>query len=97
MLVDDKTRKALDIKGLVFPASIKVSKVEAEDYTDWDGEPALRVLVTLDESVEVDKVSGQEVGDLKRAIRESLRKHGVALFPYIFLAKPSELADADEE
>jgi hypothetical protein len=96
MPVSEQTRKALDIKSLPIPRSLAVTKVEAEDYTDWTGEPALRVLVLLDESVDVGKVTGEEVGDFKLGIVNSLRKHGITLFPYIFLAKPSELAEADE-
>jgi hypothetical protein len=30
-------------------------------------------------------------------IRESLRIHGVTTFPYIFLAKPNELQEDDDE
>lgn len=90
-------RKALDIKKLQLPPGLPVIKLEAEDYTDSTGEPSLRVLVVLDESVDAEKVSGEAAGELKGAIHESLRKHGITLFPYIFLAKPSELADTDEE
>ncbi len=72
-------------------------RVEVEDYTDWDGAPALRMLVVLDESVDPEKVSGEAAGQLKSVIRKSLRKHGIELFPYIFFAKPSELAETNEE
>ena len=97
MPVDEKTRTALDIKRLLLPADIAVTKLEAEDYTDSSGEPALRVLVVLDESVDVEKLTGEAIGNLKFAIRQSLRKNGINEFPYIFLAKPSELADIEEE
>lgn len=97
MPVDEKTRQALDIKSLPHPPNLAVTRVEAEDYTDSAGEPSLRVLVVLDESVDVEKVSGAAVGDFKSLIRESLRKHGITVFPYIFFAKPSELEETDEE
>ncbi len=97
MTVDEKTRTALEIKRLSLPASIAVTSVEAEDYTDSSGEPALRVLVVLHESVDVEKLTGEAIGNLKFAIRQSLRKNGVNEFPYIFLAKQSELADTEEE
>ena len=97
MPVDEKTRTALDIKRLLLPADIAVTKLEAEDYTDSSGEPALRVLVVLDESVDVEKLTGEAIGNLKFAIRQSLRKNGINEFPYIFLAKPSELADTEAE
>lgn len=97
MPVDEKTREALDIKSLRLPASPPVTRLEAEDYTDSSGEPSLRVWVILDESADVEKVTGEAIGNLKSAIRESLRNHGITVFPYIFLVKPSERADTDKE
>ena len=97
MPVSAATKKALNLKKLKLPPSIPVLRVEVEDYTDWDGDPALKVLVVLDESVDPEKVDGNAVNELKVAIRNSLRKHGVTLFPYIFFAKPSELAETDDE
>lgn len=97
MPVIEEARKALDIKNLPLPPGLVVTRLEAENYTDSTGEPSLRVLVVLDESVDVEKLGGEVVGDFKSAIRERLRKHGVTVFPYIFFAKPSELEDNDEE
>jgi hypothetical protein len=100
MPVDEKRRalrRALNIKSFPLPTGLAVTRLEAEDYTDSTGEPSLRVVVILDESVDVEKLTGEAIGDLKFAIRESLRKNGITVFPYIFLAKPSELADTDEE
>jgi hypothetical protein len=96
MPVDEKTREALDLNSLSLPASPVVVAVEAEDYTDSTGEPALRILVTIDEATDIENFRGEDIGQLKRAIHDSLRRHGVTLFPYIFLAKPSELAEADD-
>jgi hypothetical protein len=97
MSVDVRAVAALDLKTLSLPPYPKVERVEVEDYVDSDGEPALRVLVVIDEATDIGKNLGREVGDLKRAIRLSLRAHGITLFPYIFLAKPSELAEVDDE
>jgi hypothetical protein len=68
-----------------------------EDYVDTSGEDALRVLVVLDEKVRVEKITGREVIDLKMAIRDWIREQGVKLWPYIFLAKQSELDEDDED
>jgi len=87
----------LKLGNLKLPASPPVERVEAEDYTDSSGESALRVQVIIKESTDIDQVSGADVGELKSAIRASLRRHGVTFFPYIFLAKPSELAEVDAE
>ncbi len=97
MTVDQRTLEALDLKSLSLPPNPSVVAVEAEDYTDSSGEPALRVLVTLDEATDIENFRGDDISTLKSAIRESLRRHGVTLFPYIFLAKPSELAEVDKE
>src|SRR5260221_13456762 len=97
MPVDIETRKALDLKNLPQVPGLPVIGLEVEDYTNWEGEPALRVTVILDESADVDNVSGKAVSDLKFAIRENLAKRGVTLFPYTFLVKPSELVETDED
>ncbi len=55
------------------------------------------VLVILDEQVEVEKITGREVSDLKTAIRNQVRALGVELWPYISLAKQSELDEKDSD
>ena len=97
MVVDEKTRQALDLNCLQLPARPLVIKLEAEDYTDSTGESSLRILVLLDEKTDVDKLSGEDVGELKSTIRQSLRDHGINVCPYIFLAKPSALADTKDD
>jgi hypothetical protein len=97
MPVDEKTRDALDLSQLSIPAELPISRIEVEDYTDSDGEPSLRILVVLDESVQIGSNTSKLVGDLKSRIRKNLRRHGVTLFPYIFLAKQSDLDATDDE
>lgn len=97
MAVDEKTTQALDLKKLKLPQYPVIERIEAKPYTDSAGEPSLRILVVLDEATDISKVSGEAVGELKAAIRESLQEHGSNVFPYIFLAKPSELDDSDDE
>lgn len=72
-------------------------ELNVEDFVDSTGEQTIRVLVVIDESTDVENISGKAVGDLKEAIRASLRKHGVTVFPYFKLAKPSEWAEIDDE
>jgi hypothetical protein len=79
------------------PRNPKVVDIRVEDYVDSDGEDALRVMVVIDEDVDIEKVTGQEVGDLKSAIRSRIRELGVDLWAYIQLAKPSELEEEDDE
>ena len=98
MAVDQKAHAALGLEQLAIPPGLPVTRIEVQDYTDSTGEPSLRVLVVLDESVDLEHISGRDVGELKWSIRESLRKHGISSFAYIFMAKQSELdATSDEE
>lgn len=88
---------ALDLKSLPVPPGMQILKIDAEDYNDWDGDPALRISVLIDDSTDVEKVTGAAVGDFKGAIHDNLLKNGITLFPYIFFAKPSEIAETDED
>ncbi len=97
MPVTDATRDALDLGKLKLPPSPQVVRLDVEDFTDMDGEASLRVTAVIDEDTKLEEVSGKDVGDLKAQIRRSLQQHGIELFPYIFLAKPSELEEVDEE
>ena len=97
MAVDEKTRESLDLKILKLPKSMPVTKVYAEEYFDSSGEEALRVQVILDESFDEYHIDGRAVGDLKRAIHQSLLDHGITLFPYVFLAKQSELDELERD
>src|SRR4051812_35504181 len=97
MPTNTTAQEALDLKQLQLPPGLHVLSIEAEDYTNWDGEPALRVSGVIDENTDVDHISGDAVIAFKRAVRESLRRHGITLFPYFFFAKPSELAEDDED
>jgi len=97
MPVDEKTRDAVDIGQLDIPPELPITRIEVEDYTDSDGDPSLRLLVVLGESVEIDQNTGKLISDLKSRIRKSLREHGITVFPYIFLAKQSELDSRDDD
>ncbi|HZW29845.1 MAG TPA: hypothetical protein VFF52_04005 [Isosphaeraceae bacterium] len=99
MAVDPKIVDALKLSDLKpkLPRNPRVVDIRVEDHVDTDGEDALRVTVILDERVNPAKVSGQDVGDLKSAIRNRIRELGVELWPSIFVAKQSELDEEDEE
>lgn len=97
MTVDEKTNEALDLKTLKLPPFPPVSKIEWEEYEDSTGEPSLRLLVVFAENTDVTKITGEQVGNLKRAIHESLLAHGITKFPYTFVATPEELAEPIDE
>ncbi len=98
MAVDEKTTEALDLEHLQLPPSPPVSQINWKEYQDSTGEPSLRLQVVLEENTDVSKVSGEQIGELKAAIRDSLVAHGVSKFPYIFITTAEELAEpVDEE
>jgi hypothetical protein len=96
MSVDTKAQAVLGLNALPAPPGVRVLSVQAEDHTDWEGQPALRVNVVIDDDTDVVK-HALALADFKRAIHRRLREHGITLFPYIFLAKPSELAETTED
>ena len=79
------------------PRNPKVVDIRVEDYVDTDGEDALRVTVIIDEDVDVEKVDGDDVTAVRRAIHDRVRDLGVELWPYIQFAKRSELEEEDDE
>ena len=87
----------LDVSRLPRTQALRVNAATVEDYTDSTGEPALRVTAILDEDVDGAEVPGDEVGNLKWAIRRQLQDRGITLFPYISFTKKSELDDTGEE
>ena len=97
MAVDEKTKEALDLNSLKLPPFPPVSKIEWEEYEDSTGDAALRLLVIFAEKTDVEKITGEQVGDLKRAIHDSLIAHGISKFPYIFITTPEELAEPIDE
>lgn len=99
MPVDQKILDVLKLSKLKlkFPKNPKVVDVRVEDYVDTSGEDALRIWVILDESVDVEKFRGEDIIALKSAIRDCVFELGVGLWPYIYIAKQSELDEDDEE
>jgi hypothetical protein len=99
MAVDQKILDVLKLSELKskLPRNPKVVDIRVEDYVDTDGEDALRVTVILDEGVKVEKVKAEDVTALKSAIRQRIRDQTMELWPYIFLAKQSELDEDDDE
>lgn len=97
MAVNQDINDALRLDSLTLPASMDVQAVKVEEYTNAEGEPALRVLVVIGEGTDPARIPGEDVGDLKSSIRESLRQRGITLFPYTFIAKSSELAESGDD
>lgn len=91
------TIQALDIATLPIPPAMKVLRMDVEEYTDWTGDPALRIDVLIDDDTDIKKITGAALVEFKAAIHERLIKNGIHLFPYVWHAKPSELAEEDED
>jgi hypothetical protein len=99
MPVDQKIRNALKLSRLKakLPENPRVVDIQVEDYVDTDGEDALRVMVILDEDVDVEKLRAEDITALTNTIRRRVREQGVELWTYIWFAKQSELDESDEE
>ena len=99
MAVDRKIRDALKLSELKskLPRSPRVVDIRVENYVDTDGEDALRVTVVLDERVKVEELRGEDIIALKSTIHDRIHELGVELWPYIRIAKQSELDEDDEE
>lgn len=97
MNVVEQAREALKLKDLKLPPAPKVVGLEVEEYVDWTGDDALRVMAILDEDADVEHVSGRDVSDLKLAIHDRLLEQGIQLFPYIILVKQSERVPAGDD
>ena len=96
MTVIETVRDLLDWRKLPLPLSLHIIGMETEEYEDFHGEESLRVNVMIAEETDLSKVSGRDVGDLKNAIHQQLLDNGIPLFPYVFIAKPSELLEDDD-
>ncbi|MFM7844717.1 MAG: hypothetical protein ACKOBW_08930 [Planctomycetota bacterium] len=97
MTVDEKVVKAIDLKTLKLPAFPPVLEIGCEDYEDSTGQPSLRFLVVFKRDINENQITGEQVGNIKRAIHDSLLAHGITKFPYIFIATSEELAEAIDE
>jgi hypothetical protein len=99
MPVDQRIRDSLKLSELKpkLPQNPRVVDIRVKDYVDTDGEDALRVTVILDERVNIERFKGEDITALKTAIRQQIREQGVELWPYIRLAKQSEIDKLEEE
>lgn len=97
MSITQTAQDVLRSQRFEYPLHCPVVRIDVEDFIETTGDDALRVLVVIDESAEIEGVSGQETGEFKAAIRERLVESGINRFPYVFLAKPSELLENGDE
>jgi hypothetical protein len=86
MAVDQTIRKVQEGLRLSklkskLPRSPKVVDIRVEDYVDTSGEDALRVWVIIDEDVDVERVDGNDVTAVRRAIHDRVRELGVDRWP----------------
>jgi hypothetical protein len=96
MTAAEKAREVLYLSALSLPPKPKVLGIDVEDYVDTTGDDSLRVQILLDEST-TDEELGEDTFRLKWAVFERLRSAGIEEYPYILVAKPSELAEAEDE
>ena len=99
MPVDQKILDVLKLSKLKskLPKNPKVVDIRVEEYVDTSGQDALRIWVILDEGVDVEKLRPEDTMAVKNAIRDRVFELGVDLWPYVRMAKQSELDEDDED
>src|SRR5438094_7530947 len=90
MVVDQKTRDALDLRRLNLPPYPVVKSLEAEEYYDWAGDESLWIWCVIPDDTVAENITGGAVMQIKREIHDSLIAQGIDLFPYIHFVKESE-------
>jgi hypothetical protein len=81
---------ALSLNELKFPESPRVVGLEWKIDEDWSGEDSLYIVVVLDDDTSDRDLEKAPIHKFKSTVIESLSKHGVKLFPYIFFDRQSE-------
>ena len=97
MTAVEKARKILNPKKLKLPLRPPVVAIEVEEYEDSQGEDSLEVYVVLGEDTTDEDITGEAVLDIKTKIHDELLAQGIREFPYIHLAKRSELESSDTD
>ena len=96
MTTIERARVALDPKKLKLPARPPIEAIEVEEFVGWEGEEGLRVQVILGEDTTDDDLTGESGIEIDSSIRDALLAQGIEDFPYVFVAKRSELESLDQ-
>lgn len=83
MTDEAEMKEVLDPKKLALPSRPLIEEIELEHYEDSSGEESLEIWVILDDSTKDEDLTGENVMQVKSAIREALLSNQVRLFPYI--------------
>jgi hypothetical protein len=87
----------LDRTKLPLPPKPLVTDIRVFPYVDHLGDEALEVWVLLDDSTTRKDRSVENRGAITRAINDALLGAGIDWFPYIRMATPSDLKEAEIE
>ena len=99
MPVDQKILDVLKLSKLKskLPKNPKVVDIRVEEYVDTGGEDAFPHLGHPRRKRGRREVQRRGYHALKSAIRDRVFELGIGLWPYIYIAKQSELDEDDEE
>lgn len=89
-------RRTLDPRKLALPSRPVVESIEVEEMVDWTVDERLRIQVIIGEDSLDEELSGKFGAQLKFAIRDTLAAQSIEDFPYVNLAKQSNL-DVEEQ
>jgi hypothetical protein len=89
----DPIEEVLDLEklGKEFPSKPIIKELLYYRYDDHAGEPAIRVVVVLDEATPESDRRGKNLLKIEYAIRTAISEAGIMEFPYFNFRKKSEI------
>lgn len=95
MLEDPQVVKLMkQVAAGVFPAT-DLLDVRSEHSSDWEGEDSLRITLMLSDEAAA-QMTGEQLANMLREIRESLLGKGDDRFPYLYFKTPTDLGPNDD-
>jgi hypothetical protein len=90
----DRIRNTLDQVSSSLPANPHVVGTQFDLGTDGTGDPAVYVVVLLDDATKDEDWTSPKLEPIADRFREELRAAGIDRWPYVRFAKPSDLKAA---
>jgi hypothetical protein len=90
----ERIQSVLDSVQRSLPAFPRTVGLQFDVGTDTAGDPAVYVVVLLDESTREEDWTNENLEPIAQMIRHAIRSAGVGRWPYVRYSKPSELKAA---
>lgn len=83
-------QKLIDPATLDLPDSPRISRIEIQDGFDWAGEPALYIMVLLEDDTSPEDRTWLKVKPIDRAITNAVFESGDERYPHVRIRTESE-------